>query len=173
MAKRCRSPSTLGRSCRVFRCFGDDEVVISADNLNLLREAGRPFAELLDGGGGCGAPGDMETIFQRFKLSAPMVANLVMAAKGTLDVDESRFQVVAQAAGRLGGFTFIDRQQTEERQRKKGRCPEEDEGQRYEWRSVHSGYAGQIFALTQEGFTFAGFQPACQWYHFRKPRQLS
>ena len=173
MAKRCRSPSTLGRSCRVFRCFGDDEVVISADNLNLLREAGRPFAELLDEGGGCGTPGDRETVFQRFKISAPTVVDLVTAAKGTLDVDESRFEMVAQAAGRLGGFTFIDRQQTEESQRKKGRCPEDDEGQRYEWRSLHVTCAAQIFAVTQEGFTFAGFQKEPYVYHFKKPRQMS
>ena len=98
MAKRCRSPTTLGRPCRVFRCFRDDEIEISDYNLNLLREARGPFAELLDGGGGGGTPDNMETIFQRLKISAPMLANLVMAAKGTLEVDQSRFETVAQAA---------------------------------------------------------------------------
>ena len=173
MAKRPRSPSKHCRSNRLFRYAADDLIAISEHRLNLKRAAGGPFAVMMDGGGGFGPPGEAETIFQRFEITAPVVARLVMAAKGTLDVDHCRLEGVAAAAERLGGFTFIDRRRMEETERKQGGCPEEDEGRLYEWRSVHQGYAGQILAQTQEGFTFAGFQPDAQLYHFKKRRQLS
>ena len=113
--KRSRSLSPLNGACRVFKCADGQEIAISDENLQLLRGGGRAFAALLDGGGGFGPAEDGATIFQRFPIAASVVANLVMAAKNTLEVETTNFEAVADASELVGGFLFVDSPRKRER----------------------------------------------------------
>ena len=108
MPKRSWSRSLPIRVCVVFKCRDEEEIAISDDNLTLLREGGKVFAALLDGGGGFGASEEGAMIFQRFAIAASVVAKLVMAAKNTLEVETPNFEAVADAAELVGGFSFVD-----------------------------------------------------------------
>ena len=164
MAKRSRSPSPLNGVCVVFKCRDEEEIAISDDNLKLLREGGKVFAALLDGVGGFGASVDGTMIFQRFGIAASVVAKLVMAAKNTLEVETPNFQEVVDAAYLVGGFSFVDALRS-----KRFKRPLDDVERRYEWRTVHYSYAGQILGITEQGFEFASYEDNSKLYHFRKP----
>ena len=163
MAKRSRSPSPLNGVCVVFKCRDEEEIAISDDTLTLLREGGKVFAALLDGGGGFGASEDGTMIFQRFGIAASVVAKLVMAAKNTLEVETPNFEAVVDAAELVGGFSFVDALKN-----KRVKRPLDDVERRYEWRTVHYSYAGQILGIAEQGFEFASYEDNSKLYHFRK-----
>ena len=119
--KRSRSLSPLNGACRVFKCADGQEIAISDENLKLLRGGGRAFAAMLDGGGGFGPAEDGATIFQRFPMAASVVANLVMAAKNTLEVETTNFEAVADASELVGGFAFVDELRQSEKEKKRKR----------------------------------------------------
>ena len=161
--KRSRSPSPLNGVCLVFKCRDEEEIAISYDNLKLLREGGKVFAALLDGVGGFGASVDGTMIFQRFGIAASVVAKLVMAARNTLEVETPNFEAVVDAAELVGGFSFVDALK-----KKRVKRPLDDVERRYEWRTVHFSYAGEMLRITEEGFEFASYEDNSKLYHFRK-----
>ena len=153
----------LNGVCVIFKCRDEEEIAISDDNLTLLREGGKVFAALLDGGGGFGASEDGTMIFQRFAIAASVVAKLVMAAKNTLEVSTPNFQEVVDAAYRVGGFSFVGALRN-----KRVKRPLDDVERRYEWRTVHGSSAQEIVRITEEGFQFVSYDDKCKLYHFRQ-----
>ena len=112
-----------------FCCANDEEVLISAADLDLFCRCGHIFQRLLEGHAGCESPNERTTLFRRLNISKATVDQLSRAARMTLDMES--LLSLSPAVEPLGGFRFIDDLL------KKPKTPDEDRDGVYNWWVVH------------------------------------
>ena len=159
LATKCRP--TLA-NMEVFWCANDEEVYISAAELERLCEGGHVFKWLLEGKAGFGPPNERSSLFRRFHISKATVYQLTRAARMTLDMES--LLSLSPAVEPLGGFRFIDDLL------KKPKTPDEDRDCVYNWWVVHKSNAKAFEDVQKNGYTYAWFNEKKNLFYFRSKK---